>query len=518
MIQISPPLDICLDIIQTYGPSSPVFRDFFTGIRHDLMTSTDAAIWLVAATESADANDDVILLFSTLLDESRMSTENGNTDGRIFLEHVEIAINNGMTTSAFDASRKMMIAGLYRRASLPVPEILLIRPEQMNFPDVPLLPSAVKAHLEMLAHDIRAEGGGAFDLYSELSETVAAMPEEVQAGFIHYLTSLDEVMFERCALYWLLSGTPLMQEAAALGLSEKLKHAGLTTDTLFYLPVIRAWLEAGPLRDMIDRINREARRKNQGDTPEQPFGEILTIKASITDGVGAQSIIFRGVQENTPFVACILTKTGHGIKDAFVAPCRSKREADSIVRRIVLESNGATIDVATAELLLATALADGVENKKLPSPGFIDVMTACQLNELRPQKQTLPELLAVADPTGKISQATPHKTRQYLNHEKGMTELIPVMECWFEDSTEIRNITAGSGTRQKKETALWSHFEGRRNIWARRFLQTALMLKNTSAKNVLIVSASALMKNSPLPEIPLMADVVFNTMQNCEFR
>ncbi|WP_246721537.1 hypothetical protein [Rhizobium leguminosarum] len=60
----------------------------------------------------------------------------------------------------------------------------------------------------------------------------------------------------------------------------------------------------------------------------------------------------------------------------------------------------------TAELLLEAALADGIENGHPPAPGFIDVMEACSLSQLRPQERDLQALLDHVDPQKEIQNAT----------------------------------------------------------------------------------------------------------------
>jgi hypothetical protein len=324
-------------------------------------------------------------------------------------------------------------------------------------------------------------------------------------------------MFERCALYWLLSGTPLIQEAAAAGLYEKLKRSALQSDTLFYLPIIRGWLPAGTVRELVDQLIKYARRKGHSSAIEQQKASVIhDVMASITDGVGAQNITVVGKRQDKTFVAMVLTKAGHGIKDAFVIPCQSKREAQSLAMHARQETNGANIDRATAELFLEAALADGIENGSMPAPGFVDVMDICDLHGLRPQKKSLQDLLEFVDPKREIQDATPVKFNRILNNETALDALIPLIDSWFEDTAETRDIVHSSRMAQNIETKIWKYLEGRREIWARRFLQTAVMLKGAKMEReskTLTASAFALMRDRPLRKVPLMEDIVFTTLE-----
>jgi hypothetical protein len=313
------------------------------------------------------------------------------------------------------------------------------------------------------------------------------------------------------------SGTPLIQEAAAAGLYEKLKRSALQSDTLFYLPIIRGWLSAGTARELVDQLNKYARRKGHSSAVEQQKANVIQdITASITDGVGAQNIMIVVKRQNKTFIAMLLTKTGYGIKDAFVIPCQSKREAQDIVMHARHEANGANIDRATAELFLEAALADGIENGCMPAPGFVDVMEICDLHGLRPQKKSLQDLLEFIDPEREIQCATPMKFNRILNNETALDALIPLTDSWFEDTAETRDIVHNSRLARNIETKIWKYLERRREIWARRFLQTAIMLKGAKMERearTLTASAFALMDDRPLRKVPLMEDIVFTTLE-----
>ncbi|MFB9981414.1 hypothetical protein ACFSQQ_41295 [Mesorhizobium kowhaii] len=506
----------CLDVLNRHGLPSMEFQSYFERSKHDLLADGAAAI-VTEVMQSTDGRPDAALLFGLLLDEARMGIENDSSYGKIFLKDAETAIQAHVAAEVCEPLHLMKIAGLYRRAGLPVPDILILNTVGQTIPaEAPV--SDLDGTLATLAAEVEAEGGGPYEFFSGLDEMTAGMPEEMQAAFLDHLLTLDNPILERCALYWLLSGTPLIQEAVAAGLRQRLTSASLLAGTLFYLPIIRGWLPASAARAIVDDIGKLARRNSLAgashDNEAKPVvGDIM---ASLADGVGAQSISIVGKQKNQTFVAMILLKTGYGIKDAFVIRCRSKREATSIVSYTRQEANSVRIDRMTAELLLEAALADGIENEHMPAPGFIDVMEACNLNNLRPQERDLQALLDHVDPQGEIPNATTAKLDRMLNNETALDALVPLIDSWFEDTGETRDIIRRSRSARTAETRIWAFLEGRRDIWARRFLQTAIILKSAKKENqskTLAAAAFALIQKHPLQDIPLMEDIVMTTLE-----
>jgi len=509
-------LNSCLDILHTHGLESETFHSYFTRIRYDLLGDEAVAAALVMAVGHFDeGNDEAIWLFSLLLDEARMGIENDSAFGQVFLSNVEDAIGAGLADGTIKQHHLLKFAGQYRRVDLKVPDILTLDPEKMEGVS-DTIPSDLEGNLENLATEIQQDGGGPYELFNALHEMTAAMPEDMQAGFVNHLATFANPLFERCVLYWLLSGSPLIQEAAAVGLLEKLKRSALQSGTLLFLPIIRGWLPAGSARDCVDDLNKHARRKGHSSVSEhQETSIIQDITASITDGVGAQSIIIMVKRQKKTFVAMLLTKTGYGIKDAFVITCRTNREAQNIVMQARQQASGARINRATAELFLEAAMADGLENDCMPAPGFVDVMEICDLHGLRPQKKELLDLLELADADHEIRTAPSAKFKRMLNNEVALDALFPFTDSWFEDSAETRSIIQGSRQPKNIETKMWKYLEARRAMWARRFLQTSIMLKDAKMDRearLLTASAFALMDDQPLREIPLMDNIVFTTL------
>ncbi|WP_225040611.1 hypothetical protein WGT02_38315 (plasmid) [Rhizobium sp. T1470] len=286
--------ETCLNVLYQHGLSSAQFQFCFERAKHDLLADDMACDAIVAEVmQSMEGHPDSATLFGLLLDEARMGVENDSPYGKVFLENAEKAIKARIATGTGEPLHRLKIAGLYRRAGLPVPDILMLDPVGENPADEIPMPDLDGA-LAALAADVEAEGGGAYEFFSGLDEMSAGMPEDAKAAFVHHLLSLDNPFLERCALYWLVSGASLTREAVAAGLRERLMRGKLEPETLSYLPIIRGWLPASSARAVIDDIGKLALRQGLAADPHNNRTEpiVSDIMATTADGVGAQGLTY----------------------------------------------------------------------------------------------------------------------------------------------------------------------------------------------------------------------------------
>lgn len=505
----------CMEQFKLHG-FEPEFQSYFMRLKSRLLSSGDVACGLVVlCAQEDDHSGGAHQILSLLLDEARMGLENDNEYAEDFLETVEMAVQAGVAAGAVQQENLMEFAGLYRRVGLPVPQAFMLDPDNMS-PPSDMGDFDLSENLENVARDITAEGGSAYDLFNSIDTMMAAAPEEIQAGLANHIATMDGPFFERCALFMLLSGSELVQEATLAGLFERLDTSALNTETLTLLPMIRGWLSSGPTRAALDELIKKARRKAVPGQSCQTGAEIQEIVASITDGVGAQSIAVRLKQGEDSVLAMILLKTGHGIKDGFLVPPESSDDAAHMVGQLHAETGADDITGGTLRVLLEGALADGLEHGHLPAPGFLDVIEACNLFDLRPQELGLQALLELADPSRKIQDASAQALGRWINDDMALDFLEHLTDSWFEDSEETREIVASGRTVRGIETKLWKFLETRRDIWARRFLQTAVMLRDGDRLRewkTLTASAYGLMNGRALRRIPLMEDILHTTIE-----
>ena len=279
--------------------------------------------------------------------------------------------------------------------------------------------------------------------------------------------------------------------------------------------MIRGWFSGGSVQAALDELIKKARHKAVSGQSRQAGAEVQEIVASITDGVGAQSIAVRLKQGAASVLAMILIKAGHGIKDGFLVPPENNEDAEYMLGQLRAETGADDITDHTLCVLLEGALADGLEHGHLPAPGFLDVIEACNLFDLRPQELGLQALLDLADPNRKIQDASAQALGHWINDDNALDHLEPLTDSWFEDTKETREIVATGRTARSIETKTWKFLETRRDIWARRFLQTAVMLRDGDQLRewkTLTASAHGLMSGRSLKRIPLIEDIMYTTL------
>ncbi len=505
----------CMEQFETHG-FEPEFQSYFTRLKSRLLTSGDVACGLVVlAAQEDDHSGGAHQILSLLLDEARMGLENDSEHAEDFLETLEMAVQAGVAAGAVQQANLMEFAGLYRRVGLPVPQSFMIDPDNMS-PPADMGDFDLSENLESLARDVMAEGGAAYDLFNAIDAMLAAVPEEIQATLANHIATMDGPFFERCALFMLLSGSELVQEATIAGLFERLDGSALSAETMTLIPMIRGWFTNGQVQSGLDELIKKARRKAAPGQSSVAGPQIQEIVASITDGVGAQSVAIMLKHGSKIMLAMILIKAEYGIKDGFLVPLENNDGAEHMVGQLRAETGADDISADTLRVLLEGALADGLKNGCLPAPGFLDVIEACNLFDLRPQELDLPALLDLADPERKIQAASTQALGRWINDDMALDFLEHLTDSWFEDTGETREIIATGRTARSTETKLWRFLETRRDTWARRFLQTAVMLRDGDRLRewkTLTASAHGLMNGRPLRRIPLMEDIMYTTIE-----
>ncbi len=508
-------LDLCLDFMDDFGLESSAFREFFTLNRKNLMSDDTVAFGLVYLSSQEGCSENAGFLFDRLLDEARMDIENDGPYGTDFVKNVEMAIEAGMAANAFSSYNMMIFSGAFQKAGLLVPDFF--KKDILDM-DVPETSEDFDPNMQLidLEKNVLADGGTAYDLYNLISEVSAVLPNEVMAMLANLLAKLDGKLFERCALYFLLSEDADVRIAVASGIYERHEQSGLSVETLTFLPIIRGWLPNEPARDCIDDVNKKERRRNNADSGHgSKSTRIFEVSASVMDGVGAQSIAIAARCNGKFFAAMVLTKHGHGVKDAFLVPYDSKKEMLSTLSNVEEATGGASISRETLQILLQGALADGIDNGKIPAPGILDVLEVSGLQDLRPQTAETSKLLDFIDLEKTIQNATPQVLEQLINDDRALCLLEPLTDSWFEDTEETREVVAKGRTARSVETKIWEFLESRRDLWARKFLQTAMTLRESKRFNeceTLTASAYGLMNGRSLKRIPLMTTIAHTTI------
>jgi yecA family protein len=490
-------------------------RDRIVADRASLMQSVDVPTTVLEALVAHSGDDwpPAAQVLELLIDDARMDAENEGAFGARFLSSLESAISKLIEEGQLTSVAGSLLARCYGRANVPVPERLvsfhLAQMEECVDRSRTLPPDFDQAVASMA----READGDVYVLYEGLRETTAGLPPEMKAALVYELSSRDQAFSATIATYSLLDGAAPVREAAALALLHRAKQGKCDGVVVRRLPMLRSWMPADPARAVVDEVIRHVRRRNLSASSSGPAANAKQIHATIPDGAGGQSfaIVARGK------LGLILTKIGYGVKDAYVIECRTDREVREILDQF-REVHALDVTLETVGLALSAGLAEGLAHDLPPAHGLVDVAGVFGLEAVRPQRMAPADWLQVLDPEDRISALSTQKRGALVNQSRQWSQHYPITETWFEDNPETRELLDSTADRTRQEKLIWSYLESRREFWALRILQGGLVVKGAGGEWLSHgATAAALLDGRPLAKIPVMRQIVENTVDAFDY-
>ncbi|MGM0412704.1 MAG: UPF0149 family protein [Pseudomonadota bacterium] len=489
---------------------------------HGLLVDPEAIRELVAAVATRDvpveeAMGPETFLLGRLLDEARQGMENGKAHGEDLLAAAAEAMeaHNGQATHA----GVLALARAYTHADREPPEALLHLRDALGPPAGPMAGAEAPTDPTEGLRDLLQEGReDPHGLYMSLSEVLATQSREERHGVVYGLASLDEGATGELALYWLLDRDPAIRRAAAQGLLDRARGGTLDSRTAARLPLLRSWLPADEARGLVDSALREARRANLGGEPFPEAGMVDEGAALLPDGVGTLYLMMPvTAPDGTPMVAMVLTRAGHGLKDAHLMPDTTLAD----MRAHLADMPGGAESLVplnrdTFRELTAAALGEGLAADRPPAPTLMDVVAALGLADLRPASGVPEDWLARVDPEGELAGLTPQKRGRLINRSREWPRWHPMLTTWFEDTPEVREILAAGQGHRHEQRQLRQYLETRRAFWAEQCLKTARILKDTAAPDhwrSFAAAGAALLEGRDLKRVPIMEEVLVYTRE-----
>lgn len=480
--------------------------------------ATEALVTTVGTAEDPDPLPERILL-ERLIDEARMDRENEGSRSQPFFAALEKAIDRLDDEGRLSAEGTFALGQCFAKTGLPVPDRLMER--YQAWMDQRASIASTPDHFEdALATLIEEAGDNAGQVYAMMTEMLAMLHLEERAGVIHQLANRPEPLMRQVTLYWLLDPELMIREAAAMAVRGWAAAGPLDGAMAARLVQIRSWLPADMARAGLDAALKEARRRSMATqapepTSQQVAPEILEVRASIPDGVDAQTFAIRLVKGDKDLVALALLKGTQGIKDAYVI----REEEEGIDCEEAMQQISAVsdleVDLETVRQALAAGLATSVASGRPPAPGLLELVEACGFDSLRPQAMTLDDWRVLVDPEDCIPAMTPQLRGRRINESDEWPMVFPIVQSWFEDNDAVREIL-GRRSQTEQERALWAFLETRREIWALRALKSAQLMKATERLRDwegFVAVAWGLLNGRPLKKIPIMAHVVSLTLE-----
>lgn len=501
-----------------FGARREVLERLGLDLLHRPALGSQIVARICAITEPSPRDEDLLELLGAGLDAARIARENGKARGQNLIDSVEAALGLARGQGRMTSAHCLLFAQLWTRNGLPAPGALSLQVEDV----VPATsrrgsnPAEGDALLEgLFAQLIQQAEGEPLALHHALTESFPAMPPEMRDHVVAYSVGRSDPFHADLACCWLLDPAARIRLTAAQGLADRLASGELPGRILASLVVLRSWMPDDAARAKVDTILKEAMRKSVRPSADQATWTMHSIRASLPDGGGAQSIGIALQSGSQRKMAMLLLKQGQGVKDAYTITCRTARDQKSIVERMTEEVGALTVTADYVRRAVSIALADGLAQGLLPVPGLIEVVRICGFAGLRPEVKSTPDLIADLASTLAVQALPPRQHGDLIAASEEWWDRHETIESWFEESDAAHAVLDKARSAKSAETALWKWLETRRDWWARILARSADVLETAHHSDAagFAACAMALLEGRSLKTIPVMLDVHEQTIE-----
>jgi hypothetical protein len=215
-------------------------------------------------------------------------------------------------------------------------------------------------------------------------------------------------------------------------------------------------------------------------------------------------------------VAALLAKLGAGIRDAWV-----KHETTDAELREILSQFSAEAVIKPSALDYATAaaryfLAMNVAAGTMPPFGLLDFAETVGLASLNPEAMPVERLLDTLSREIDSERLSSKGIADALASSARWSDEQPMLETWFEDTSEVRQLLAKRLPKTKLRKVLLSELlQERRQQWAELLAWSAFAKKHQpdgATWEEMVVVAREVLGDRPLGEIPLMHIIADRTL------
>ena len=470
----------------------------------------------ILSIKDGEADEAESVLLDRLLDEARIDHENGGGRGHLFLKAVDAAIQEAFDSGTVTFLGVTILGRGFARAGLPAPDALAdwVMKQDTPAPDQ-TAEATSRAFIDKLLRDARKD---AYALHAFLAEAMSVMPSGVKAEMVRQLGQRSEPIACKMLLYWLTDRDLAVRLTAAIILEERMKQRTLDRDTAVLLVGVRPWMVPDLSREIVDRAIRLAQRTVMADpvSPRSTAKSNVAVErviATAPDGTGSQQVMILLRSGKKYHLAVALTKTGHGVKDAFVVH-GTKHEVDAVLAQAAQVAS-VEVELGAALDILAAAIGEGLELSLTAPPGMVDILEALRTEALLPVAATLDAWQERADPGGEVAAMTVQKRGRLIGESRDWASDLPMFESWFEDTASLAEALARCRTERAAQQVAWEHLEDRRPFWARQMFQAAHVMRAAGRDRLaqsLVATGAAVLEGRPLRKVPAFEDMVMTTL------
>lgn len=365
---------------------------------------------------------------------------------------------------------------------------------------------------QLLSDDSNASDFEVAELF--LSQT-NALPRDYFPSFLKELLNFNLPKATNAAILFLLHPIMEIRDIITQTAHIVFDDVVLPPESMSRLLMIRHWLPEVEKSAVETLINEQ--RKKDAPFADLRQAEIKEIRATEMDGTGSQAIFLLIKRKKGFQAAGLLVKRYHGIKDTWLSPVMSKKEAkeyakDSLYGDFFLRK----VDQNYIDLLVADHIHQAQKIDSVPHLSLLELqeVTGCQWQAQSLPIQKILEELLIQHPEIDDSFKTKSLERSGKWYKKyGFTE------SWFDESPELDLLvnqccTYTDGVKQCNvsnalKSVMSEYFEAHREQWLEHFVWLTLWSKPAAKHNEYLwkdalVVACALYNNQPMIELPIL--------------
>lgn len=463
-----------------------------------------------------DLPDDLLVLFSGVLNVMRMNLENLEKDAASIFALVEGWLGAKTASNSFGNRQKMALCQAFIRAGLNPPDLIRIDLEVSGSEEI--LGDLDMPDIETLMRDLIPDDITGYPAYMVLREGVGAMPRDAAALFVSQMVAQAFPKLVLIGRYCLLDPMGEMRVAAAEGYVALAQSGSMDASVLSDLIRVCRWLPDQRTKSTLDRAIKEAlRREASGGSVPGPWA-LHRLMASLPDGTGSQSIVASVSRGSEKHIATLLLKAGHGIKDAYAIPCTSTSHQRRTLAEIDESMSMYEVPAPYLPAALATALGDGLATGLPPAPGFVDVAEMLRQNDIAPLDSGSVSALDIADPDARLDALSGAKRGRLIGQSIEWARDHEMSSSWFVTDAALSGKLDAAKTDAQAEKVVWAHLETKREFWSLLFARSAAVLRHAGDDDWLGFAAvvQGLETDRPLKKIPIFEVIAALTLDLAE--
>jgi hypothetical protein len=495
-----PPLTDDLDLYFERSPDE-IFAAFDGAARHMPPAGSDDALAF-----------GYLFLLQGLLERLRYRADRGYQDASRLIDDFQAAVAAQAEAGQIDGHMLAFVGGVLQQSKIPASaELVAASANQPVGGDEAGMAADVRA---ALAGSLEAVGGDPFQLLAMLSEVGHAMPPEARGALGGAMALGGTSESRAAAVLFLLDPDPLVRHMSAEALLQV--ASSLAPADIRRLIAMRNW-RPDDERTEIDALVRNARAAGIA-CAQWDAGSAEAIRATPIDGSGTQAFLLLSPAGRKLRLSSILTKAG--IADAWSSEPQSRRRTEAIAAEA--EANTASLAVSRAYLdrTMAHHLALDLGKGKVPPIGLLETAETIGGADWQPVaidfRGAITELLAEIPE----EMRRPPGMKMVLSQSGRLTDLLGIVDSWFEDDPEVAALTAKRRRDNQARLAtylLQTVISRRREKWAELMTRTALWMRETPAGanlcwRELVILAKAIVDGEDLSEIGLMRGIAQRTI------